>query len=229
MKIDLRKVVKDSLVGVTKAPIISEAYVSKPKQFNQTSEFVSQKTKEAHTKLYETYLENSNRISAELDSVSRNPDDVSSVHGNYRTLRFDETNTMNAKWLHELFFANCFDPHSELFMESNAFMKLQRDFGVFESWQKDFIACALAAGEGWAVCGFHMHLKRYVNTIVTGHDCNVMLGLYPILVLDMWSHSYFRDYLTDKRSYVVAMMREFNWKVVEERVQKAEGIAQVLK
>lgn len=226
--VDLKKIIRESL-GNVKHSSVTEAYVSKEKPFPQTSEFVSQKTKDSHESLYKSYIEKSNLISAELDSVSRNPEDVNAIHSRYRSLRIDETEALNAKWLHELYFANVFDPHSELFMESLSYMKLQRDFGDFEAWQKDFIATALSAGEGWAVCGYHMHLQRYVNTIVSQHSQNVMLGLYPIVVLDMFSHAYYRDYLTDKKSYIVAMMREINWSVVEERVKKAEAIAQVLK
>jgi superoxide dismutase len=49
-----------------------------------------------------------------------------------------------------------------------------------------------------------------------------------VIVLDVWEHAY-RDYLNDKQSYIVSQMREINWNVVEERVKKAEQIAQVLK
>lgn len=225
--VDLKKIVKQSLSGVNGT--LKEAYVSKPKSFPQSSEFVTQKTKDAHEKLYKDYIEHSNRISAEIDSVSRSFEDVNPIHSKYRSLRIDESNALNAKWLHELFFGNAFDPNSELYMESLSFMKLQRDFGDFEAWQKDFMACAMSAGEGWAVCAYHLHLQRYVNTIVTGHSQDAMLGLYPVIVLDMWSHSYFKDYVDDKKSYVVAMMRQINWRVVEERITKAEQIGQVLK
>jgi len=229
MKVDLKQIVKESLSGIRQTKNLTEAYISEPKSYNQTSEFVTQKTKDAHENLYKSYVENLNRISAELDTASKSQENVNSINCEYRSLRLDETNALNAKWLHELFFANCFDPHSELFMESLSYMKLQRDFGDFESWQKDFMACAFSAGEGWAVCGYHMHLKRYVNTIVSGHSSDVLLGLYPVVVLDMWSHAYFKDYTIDKKAYIVAMMREINWNVVESRIQKSEAIAQALK
>jgi Fe-Mn family superoxide dismutase len=57
----------------------------------------------------------------------------------------------------------------------------------------------------------------------------VMIGLCPVLVVDMWEHAYTRDYLTDKKSYLIAQMREFNWTVINERFTKSEGIAQVVK
>ena len=114
-------------------------------------------------------------------------------------------------------------------MDSMAYLRLQRDFGTFEDWQKHFIACAMSAGEGWVVTGYNMYLRRYVTTVISHHSQDVMLGLYPIIVVDMWSHSYYSDYLNDKKSYLIAMMREFNWNTIEERFKRAEKIGEALK
>lgn len=206
---------------------INESYVAEPKAYSQVTEFLSQKAKDAHTELYKGYVDTLNRVSAELDTAPRT--DADSKHSEYKDLKIDETFNLNATWLHELYFANCFDPHSEIYMDSKAYMRLERDFGTFEDWQKDFMACALAAGSGWAVCGYNMFLKRYVNTFVCGHNHDVMVGLYPLIVVDMWEHSYFKDYQTDKKSYLIAMMRELNWNVIVDRFVKAESVHEVLK
>lgn len=206
---------------------VNESYVAEPKAYNQVSEFVSQKTKESHVALYQSHIDTLNRVSAELDTASRGEAD--SKHSVFRNLKIDETRNLNSVWLHELYFANCFDPHSEVYMDSMSYLRLERDFGTFEDWQKDFMACAMACGQGWAVCGYNTFLKRYVNTIVNCDSVDVMLGLHPLIVVDMHEHSYFKDYRTDKKSFLIAMMREFNWNVVEERFKKAEGINQVLK
>jgi len=206
---------------------LDESYVHEPKQFKQVSEFVSQKTKSAHVELYKGYVESLNKISAELDSVDRGKSNSS--HSEYRSLKLDETYNLNAAWLHELYFANCFDPHSEIVMDSTAFIRLQRDFGDFDQWQRDFMACALSSRSGWAVLGYHMFLKKYSNFSINNHSGDVPVGFYPLIVVDMWEHSYFKDYLTDKKSYLIAQMRELNWTVIEERFKKSESIAQVLK
>lgn len=206
---------------------VNESYVAEPKTYSQVSEFVSQKTKEAHMALYKGHVETLNRVSAELDGASRS--DADSKHSAYRNLRMDETRNLNAVWLHELYFANCFDPHSEVYMDTKSYMRLERDFGTFEDWQKDFMACALVSDQGWAVCGYHLFLKRYVNTFVTDDSADVMIGLFPLVVIDMHEHSYFKDYQTDKKSYLVAQMRELNWDVIEERFLKAESLHEVLK
>jgi len=211
----------------SKFPKLDEALVHEIKPFKQVSEFVSQKTKTAHEELYKGYVESFNRISAELDTVERL--DVNSRHSQFRNLKLDETWNLNALWLHELYFSNCFDPHSEIVMDSLSYMRLERDFGTFEDWQRDFIACALSSRVGWVVCGYHTFLRKYINIMIDEHSGNVPIGFYPLIVVDMWEHAYYRDYLTDKKSYLISQMREFNWNVIDERVKKAEGIALVVK
>lgn len=206
---------------------IDESYVHEPKQYKQVSEFVSQKTKNAHVELYKGYVDAMNKVSTDLDTADRGA--VNSMHSQFRSLKLDESYNLNATWLHELYFANCFDPHSEIVMDSMSFIEIQRAWGTFDDWQKDFMACALSAGSGWAIFGFNIFLKNYVNTVVSNNSQDVMLGLYPIVVLDVHEHAYAADYKTDKKSYVIAMMRQIDWEVVEERVKKAKSIAAVLK
>lgn len=226
--IDVDGIVKASLRKNRPEPAkLDEAYVAEPKPYKQVSELVSQKTKDSHTELYKKYVETLNDVSAGLDTADRSAAD--SRHSEFRSLKLDETFNLNSVWLHELYFANCFDPHSEVYMDSMAYLRIQRDFGTFEDWQKDFMACALSAGNGWAVCGYNMYLRRYVNTVISNHSQDVMLGFYPLIVVDMHEHAYVRDYLTDKRSYLIAQMREFNWNVIEERFKRAEGLNEVVK
>ena len=221
----LKKAVKET-VQTTK-PLLEEAYVAEQKPFKQVSDLVSQKTKDMHAGLYKNYIESLNSVSAKLDTTDRS--EANPRHSDFKSLKLDEAYNLNAVWLHELYFANCFDPHSEIVMDSQAYLRLQRDFGTFDAWQKDFMATAMASGNGWAVCGYHMFLRRFVNMIVSHHSGDVMLGVFPVIVVDMWEHSYTRDYLSDKKSYLVSQMKEFNWDVIEERFKRAESIAQAVK
>ena len=114
-------------------------------------------------------------------------------------------------------------------MDSIAYMRLSRDFGSFDAWQKDFIACCLASRCGWAITYFNTYLQRYMNCVVDLHSNNVPMGSYPIIVLDVWQHAYYRDYLKDVKTYTAAMMKELNWRVIENRIKKADRILQVLR
>lgn len=229
--VDLEKIVKDAidnnpLIDNIKRTI-QESYVAEPKPYKQVSEFVSQKTKDSHINLYKNYVKTLNNVSAKLDTAKRLDSD--SMHSDFRSLKLDEAFNLNSVWLHELYFANCFDPHSEIYMDTKAYMRLERDWGTFEDWQKDFIACAMSAGNGWAVCGYNIFLKKYVNTVISNHSQDVMMGLYPLIVLDCHEHAYTRDYLSDKKSFVISQMRELNWNVINERFVKADALHEVLK
>jgi Fe-Mn family superoxide dismutase len=114
-------------------------------------------------------------------------------------------------------------------MDSLAYMRLERDFGSFDAWQRDFIACALSARNGWAVTVYNVFLKRYMNVVVDLHSIGIPFSSIPIIVIDCWEHTYYRDYLKDRRSYVFAMMKELKWDTIEERVRKAERMIEASK
>mgnify|MGYP006412290885 FL=1 len=132
-------------------------------------------------------------------------------------------------YLHELYFANISDLHSEIPMDSLAYMRLARDFGSFDAWQNDFIACALSNRCGWAITYYNTYLKTYVNCFIDLHSQNVPFGTYPIIVLDTWQHAYYRDYLKDVKTYTYGMMKQLNWNIIESRFEKAEGVAKAIR
>jgi Fe-Mn family superoxide dismutase len=134
---------------------------------------------------------------------------------------------MNAVYLHELYLANIGDVASEILQDNLSFMRLARDFGTFDDWQRDFMACAMSAREGWAVCGYSTYLRRYVNFVIDSHDSHVPMGVYPVVAIDVWSHS--MPLGTDRRAYVISMMRELNWEVIDNRFKRADRIAEALK
>ena len=183
--------------------------------------------KRQHEGLYENYVKTFNRVSAELDAVDK--DEAGLNHSYYRSLKVDETYNMNAAYLHELYFNNVSDVQSEVSMDTLSFMRLERDFGSFDAWQEDFIACGKSARNGWVVTGYNTYTQRYMNTLIDLHSLNVPVGFYPVIVVDVWEHAYYRDYLSKRKSYIHAMMKELNWQVIEDRFKRAEKIAKALK
>ena len=225
--IDKEEPTTDAETDIPGNNLVKEAYVAQDKVFNLPTELLSKQNKTNQRELYEQYIDDFNKISAQLDSANR--EEVSSNHSQYRALKIDETYNMNAIYLHELYFANISDLHSQIGMDSLAYMRLERDFGTFDAWQKDFIACCMASRCGWAVTYFNTYLQRYVNTIVDLHSLNVPFGGYPIIVMDVWQHAYYRDYLKDAKTYTYGMMKQLNWPVIESRFERAEKIAQALR
>jgi Fe-Mn family superoxide dismutase len=206
---------------------IQESIVAQPKTFRLQTELLSKANKENHIELYDQYIKDFNRISVELDAADRL--DVNSNHSNFRSLKIDETYNMNAAYLHELYFNNISDLNSQIPMDSLAYMRLSRDFGTFDAWQQDFIACCLASRCGWALTYYNMYTQTYMNCCIDLHSLNVPVGAYPVVVMDVWQHAYYRDYLRDVKSYVFGMMKQLNWNVIEKRVEKSERISESLR
>jgi superoxide dismutase, Fe-Mn family len=201
-------------------PPLKESLVITPSVFTLKTERLSGDTKEMHLHLYKQHVDLITRTSAGAESS--NKEESASNHSAYRTMKLDETYNLNAVKLHELYFNNISDLASEITIDSLPYLRLSRDFGTFNNWQFDFIAAAMAAREGWAILVFEPYRSVYMNVVVDGHTENIPMGSLPVLVLDLWSHSYYKDYGDDKRSYINNMMREINWAVVEARMAVAE-------
>jgi Fe-Mn family superoxide dismutase len=205
---------------------VNEAYVTQAKKYNLTTELLSSKNKKAHQELLEGYVESLNTISAKLDTADRASANTNSAE--FRSLKIDESYNLNAAFLHAYFFDNISDPQSQISMDSITFLRLERDFGSFDSWQKDFIACAMSSRNGWVVTVYNTLLQRYMNVVVDLHHHNITFGSHPVIVLDCWEHSYYRDYLKDRKTYVFAMMKELDWEVIDERFKKTERLSKLL-
>jgi Fe-Mn family superoxide dismutase len=214
--------IKVASPATTQSPsaTLTEAINIIPRSFPLKTEKLSGVTKSSHENLYKSYVESLNKTSSALDAASR--EDSKSSASAFRSLKDDETYNLNGIKLHELYFANISDVASEISMDSVPYIRLARDFGTFEKWQFDFMACAMAARNGWAITVFDPYKNIFMNCVVDSHNKNIPLFTIPVLVLDMWEHAYFRDYADDKKSYIINMMREINWDVVEARMSALE-------
>lgn len=202
------------------AKVLKEAHYVVPQSFVLRTEKLSEDSKRAHERLYQGYVDKFNKTSSALDAANKH--EANAVNSDYRSLKNNETFSLNAIKLHELYFYNISDLASEISVDAIPYMRFSRDFGTFQNWQFDFMAACKSAREGWAMVVYEPYKNAYMNIIVDSDDVNIPLGAIPVLVMDMWAHAYFKDYQDSKDDYVVAMMREINWDVVEARMLLAE-------
>lgn len=222
---NLEKRIREAVAETLGVKKLKEAYVTKAKKFKLPTEFLSDKVKTARQKDFEAYVDALNETSARLDTASR--EDANNNASEFRQLKVDEIYCLNASFLRAFHFENISDLQSELSMDSLAFMRLERDFGSFDEWQKDFIACGLSSRDGYAVTAYNSYLGRYMNVVIDGESENVPVGCFPVICLDVSEGAYFKDYLDDRKTYVVAMMKELNWEKIEERIKKSEKVAKI--
>jgi Fe-Mn family superoxide dismutase len=212
--------------ALPKSDAVNESYVVQPRKFSLSTEKLSPKVKSARIKLFESAVERLNRISAELDGAD--PEAANKISSQFRNLKIAEAYAINDAFLQGQFLDNISDLNSTINMDMLCYMRLARDFGDFDAWQKDFIGCAKSSRDGYAVTAYSLYLQRYINFVVDTADAGVPFSAIPVIVLDVSEGCYYRDYVDNLEGYVKNMMREFNWTVIEERFKKCEKVVRVM-
>ncbi|MFA6397647.1 MAG: Fe-Mn family superoxide dismutase [Candidatus Paceibacterota bacterium] len=95
---------------------------------------------------------------------------------------------------------------------------IERDFGSFEKWLEDFKALGLCS-RGWVILAYDYNDGKLRNFLADAHNLSGVWGTSPILVLDMYEHSYFIDFGTDKKSYIETFFKNLNWQVINKKLK----------
>ena len=214
------------ILGLDDESVLSESYVTAAKKYNVTSELLSEKSKTARQREYERSVEALNKVSANLDTANRQ--EANRFSSEFRHFKTDEAHLITTAFLKAYHFENISDLKSQISVDSICFMRLERDFGSFDDWQKDFIACGMSARNGYVVTAYNFLLRRYMNFIVDNQSQGMPVGCMPVIVLDVSEGAYYRDYLDDRKSYMVAMMKEFDWEKIEERFKQSDKMSKVI-
>ena len=99
---------------------------------------------------------------------------------------------------------------------------IDRDFGSFEAFQKQFAGVATGLqGSGWAVLGYDHIAGRLIIQQLTDQQGNISVDFTPVLMLDMWEHAFYLQYKNVKADYVKAWWNVVNWDDVNERFAAA--------
>lgn len=94
-------------------------------------------------------------------------------------------------------------------------------FGSFDKFKEAFTTAATTRfGSGWAWL-----VKRGQNIEVmstANQDTPLMEGAYPIIGLDVWEHAYYLKYQNRRPDYITAWWNVVNWKIAEDRFNRAQ-------
>lgn len=95
-------------------------------------------------------------------------------------------------------------------------------FGSFDAWRTDFTrtAAALGGGSGWVILAFNAHTGQLQNYWSWDHMHGPASGV-PLVVLDMYEHSYQMDYGAAAARYIDAWFRNLDWEVADRRYREA--------
>lgn len=141
----------------------------------------------------------------------------------YNDLKREHLMRTGSVILHELYFDNMAPPGSR---NGELDQSLAVAFGSADTWEKEFkrIAAGLGGGSGWVMLAWNQHLGTLENYWMADHMHNPSYAS-PILVMDMYEHSYHMDYGAAAGQYIDAFMRNINWDVMAQRLDTARSAA----
>lgn len=122
--------------------------------------------------------------------------------------------------LHELYFDNLGGNGQA---DSEIRTQIAKQFGTFDRWETEFrkIAQGLGGGSGWVILGYNPHWDTLENYWLWDH-MHYPAGTAPLLVLDMYEHSYQLDYGAAAAKYIDAFFQNINWSSVGKRWASAK-------
>ena len=95
-------------------------------------------------------------------------------------------------------------------------------FGSFDAFRQHFAATAIGIqGSGWASLAWDSVGSRLVTFQLYDQQGNIPLGVVPIVLLDMWEHAFYLDYVNVKGDYVTAWWNIVNWADAQDRFARA--------
>lgn len=80
-----------------------------------------------------------------------------------------------------------------------------------------------SVGSGWVVLGFNLHTRQLENYWMADH-AHGPAATVPILVMDMYEHSYQMDYGAAAAKYIDAFFQNIQWESVSARLAGARAI-----
>ncbi len=135
----------------------------------------------------------------------------------YGEMKREELIRTGSVVLHELYFGNLGGSGKA---DGIAKKLIDQWFGSYEAWEAEFkrIGNALSGGSGWTILAFNQQTKELHNYWSADHTSNAPFSV-PLLVLDMYEHSYQMDYGAAAAKYVDAFMLNVNWDEVNRRAE----------
>ncbi len=191
----------------------------KPLKYKELDGLSEKQLAEHHDVLYAGYVKKIGEIEEKLKSVDLVS--ANATHSDLRSLKMEETFALNGVKLHEGYFDNMKKGGAK--PAGKILEMIDRDFGSYEAWEKEFRAMGLAA-RGWVVLSYDMDEKKLKNILCDSHNQGGVWNSLALLIMDVYEHAYFIDYATGRKSYIDAFFKNVDWQYVDKLMSRFGGI-----
>lgn len=185
-----------------------------PYEYDALAPVISKKIMELHhTRHHLAYVTGAN---AAMDKLEKFREGVG-LEVDYKAAMRDLSFHLNGHKLHSIFWLNMRKAKKDNAPSGALLEKITEQFGSFEAFQAEFAGAAKAVeGAGWAALiqdGDDLHVIQIQN-----QNLMFIAETKPLLLLDVWEHAYYLDYLNDRGKYVDAFWSIVNWEDVASRL-----------
>jgi len=176
-----------------------------------------------HSKHHQNYVNGLNATIEKLDEAHAN-NSFDTINQLEKNLAFNLGGHVN----HSIFWKNL-SPEGGDKPDGDLGAAIDDQYGSFETFRAQFEATALGIqGSGWAIAAWDNLGQKLVMGQLYDHQSNLSPTLIPVVLLDMWEHAFYLDYLNVKGDYVKAFWSIVNWADAQDRFAAATGGGQVL-
>ena len=176
-----------------------------------------------HDKHHAAYVAGANAALEKL-AAARDSGDFAAVNLHEKNLAFNLGGHVN----HSVFWQNL-SPAGGARPEGELAAAIDEFFGSFEKFQAHFAANAVGIqGSGWSILAWDTLGSKLVTFQLYDQQSNIPLGVVPIVVLDMWEHAFYLDYVNVKGDYVKAWWNIVNWADASARLVRARATSLIL-
>jgi len=122
--------------------------------------------------------------------------------------------------LHTIFWTNLSNKKTD--PTGTLLKQIEKDFGTYDRF-KSLIAKTSkdVDGNGWGILGYHPSTDKLSVLQCENHEKLTQWGLIPLLVIDVWEHSYYLKYRNRRAEFVDNLFPIINWDNVAERFNLA--------
>lgn len=122
--------------------------------------------------------------------------------------------------LHSIFWTNLSnkktDPTGELLK------RIEKDFGSYDKLKVYLAKTSKEVdGNGWGILGYQPYTDKLTILQCENHEKLTQWGVIPLLVIDVWEHSYYLKYKNKRADFVDNLFNIINWGNAAERLDNA--------
>lgn len=172
---------------------------------------ISQETVDYHYGKHEkAYIDNLNKLIEGTEYEDMALEDIT------RSSSGALFNNASQAWNH-IFYFFTFSPDGGGEPDGDLRKAIDRDFGSFEKFQKDFVQAGVSLfGSGWVWLSKDNDGKLFI-TQASNAGNPLTDGLTPLLAFDVWEHAYYLDYQNRRADSLNKLWEIVDWDVVASR------------